>query len=115
MAGDWIKMRVWIARDPKVIQMADWIAEQREFMDWLTDPVRHSCNVTAYEHVTRNVTTALCVTGLLVTWGTARERGDRILVRRTLTRDRRWPRVADAIYSRRLSAGSARSERSSRG
>lgn len=77
MAGDWIKMRVWLARDPRVIRMADYLAEQRSFMDWLTDPVRQSCKETAYEHVTRNVTVALCVTGLLVTWGTAREQGDR--------------------------------------
>lgn len=57
--------------------MADFLAEQRRFMDWLTDPVRQHCKETAYEHVTRNVTVALCVTGLVVTWGTARERGNR--------------------------------------
>ena len=77
MAGDWIKMRVWIGRDPKVVFMADWLAEQRAFMDWLTDPVRQHCGETAYEHVTRNVTVALCVNALLVTWGTAREQGMR--------------------------------------
>lgn len=78
MAGDWIKMRVWLARDPRVIRMADYLATQRPFMNWLTDPVRQSCKDSAYEHVTRNVTVALCVTGLLVTWGTAREQGDRV-------------------------------------
>lgn len=77
MAGDWIKMRVGLDRDPRVIRMADFLATEREFMDWLTDPVRRSCESTAYEHVTRNVTVALCVTGLLVTWGAAREQGDR--------------------------------------
>ena len=77
MAGDWIKTRVWLCRDPKVIRMADFLAEQRRFMDWLTDPVRAHCKETVYEHVTRNVTVALCVTGLVVTWGTARERGNR--------------------------------------
>jgi hypothetical protein len=77
MAGDWIRMRVWLSRDPKVIRMADWLAGQRDFMNWLTDPVQQSCRETAYEHVTRNVTVALCVTGLLVIWGTAREQGDR--------------------------------------
>lgn len=77
MAGDWIKMRVWLARDPRVIRMADYLSEQRPFMNWLTDPVQQSCKETAYEHVTRNVISALCVTGLLVTWGTAREQGDR--------------------------------------
>jgi len=77
MAGDWVKMRVWLSKDPKVIRMADYLAEQRRFIDWLTDPVRQSCKVTAYEHVTRNVTVALCVTALGVTWGTAREQGRR--------------------------------------
>lgn len=70
-------MRVWLARDPRVIRMADHIARQRGFMDWLTDPVHKTCDRTAHEHVTRNVTVALCVTGLLVTWGSAREQGDR--------------------------------------
>lgn len=77
MAGDWIKMRVWLSRDPRVIGMADNLAMRPGFMSWLTDPVRQSCRESAYEHVTRNVTVALCVTGLLITWGTAREHGDR--------------------------------------
>lgn len=78
MAGDWIKMRVWLCRDPKVIRMADVLASDRDFMAWLSDPVQRTCDDSAYEHVTRNVTVALCVTGLCVTWGTAREQGDRV-------------------------------------
>ena len=77
MARDWIQMRVWLKKDPKVIQMADYLAGQRAFMDWLTEPVHQTCRESAYEHVTRNVTVALCVTGLCVTWGAAREQGDR--------------------------------------
>lgn len=77
MAGDWIKMRVWLRRDPKVIRMADTLACLRPFMDWVTDPVRRTCDETVYEHVTSDVTRALCVTGLLEVWGTAREQGDR--------------------------------------
>lgn len=78
MAGDWIKMRVWLRRDPKVIRMADLLAVDREFMNWLTDPVRRSCADSAYEHVTSDVTRALCVTSLLEVWGTAREQGQRV-------------------------------------
>ena len=78
MANDWIKMRTWLCKDTRVIGMADYLASERAFMNWLTDPVQVSCKETAYEHVTRNVTVALCVTGLLVTWGTAREQGDRV-------------------------------------
>lgn len=77
VAGDWIKMRVWLRRDPRVISMADFLSRERRFMDWLTDPVRKTCNESAYEHVTRNVTVALCVTSLLEIWGTAREQGRR--------------------------------------
>lgn len=89
MAGDWIKLRVWIARDPKVIAMTDYLAEQRPFMDWLCDPVRRSCKDTCYEHVTRNVTRCVTVVGLLQVWGIANDVGrpdgaDLVLRRATL-------------------------------
>lgn len=77
MAGDWIKMRVWLKRDPKVIRMADYLAGQREFMDWLTDPVQQSCKNTAYEHVTSDVTRDVTVASLLEVWGVTREQGRR--------------------------------------
>jgi len=75
MAGDWIKMRVWLARDPQVISMADFLAGERSFMNWLTDPVRRVCDSNAYEHVTRNVTVSVTVVGLLQVWGVANDRG----------------------------------------
>ncbi len=75
MAGDWIKMRVWIARDPKVIAIADFLATERAFMDWLTDPVHKTCDMTCYEHVTRNVTVSVTVTALLQVWGIANDQG----------------------------------------
>jgi hypothetical protein len=77
MAGDWIKMRVWLAKDPKVIAIADWLSEHRPFMDWLSDPVRRHCDKSAYEHVTRHVTVSVTVTGLLQLWGVTREDGHR--------------------------------------
>jgi hypothetical protein len=87
MAGDWIKMRVWIARDPKVIAMTDHLATDREFMDWLTDPVRRRCQGSCYEHITRNVTRCVTVTGLLQVWGVANEvgriDGDDLILRHT--------------------------------
>lgn len=75
MAGDWIKMRVLLTRDPKVIAIADALAVDRAFMDWLTNPVRRTCDESAYEHVTRSVTVSVTVTGLLQVWGVAREQG----------------------------------------
>ncbi len=70
-------MRADLPRDPKTVLIADYLSRERAFMSWLTDPVQQFCKESAYEHVTRNVTVALCVTGLLVTWGIARDRGDR--------------------------------------
>jgi hypothetical protein len=75
MAGDWIKMRVTLAKDPRVIAMADRLSVNRGFIDWLCDPVRASCKETAYEHVTRNVTVAVTVSALLQVWGIANETG----------------------------------------
>ena len=77
MAGDWIKMRVWLRRDPRVASLADFLAADRRFMDHITDPVRRTCESTVYEHITRDVTRAITVSALLEVWGVARERGDR--------------------------------------
>jgi hypothetical protein len=77
MAGDWIKMRVWIAKNPKVLAMTDYLSEQRTFINWLTDPVRASCKETCYEHVTPNVTRCVTVVGLLQVWGVSNEAGKR--------------------------------------
>lgn len=75
MAGEWIKMRVSIIKDSKVIMMTDFLSEQRAFMDWLTDPVHRTCKESCYEHVTPSVTRAVTVSGLLQVWGLANERG----------------------------------------
>lgn len=77
MAGDWVKIRVWLHRDPKLISMADYLAGEREFMKWLTDPVRQGCKESAYEHVTRNVICHVTRSLLVTVWGVARERGRR--------------------------------------
>jgi hypothetical protein len=77
MAGDWIKMRVLLIRDPKVVSMADFLASERDFMNWLTNPVQQSCRESAFEHVTRNVICHVTVSALVTVWGVARERGDR--------------------------------------
>jgi hypothetical protein len=77
MANDWLKMRVLLADDPKVVSMADALGGDRAYMDWLTGPFGVRCEETAHEHVPVRVTVALCVTALLKTWGIARERGKR--------------------------------------
>ena len=73
MAGDWIKLRVWLHRDPKVIRMASHLIDCERFRQWLA---AGGLTLTENSNVTRNVTVSLCVTGLGVTWGTAREQGD---------------------------------------
>jgi|GEM_PF-1239240 hypothetical protein len=75
MAGDWIPMRVWLRRDPRVIALADYLAGCRSFMNWLTDPVQRTCSKTAYEHVDTSVTLSVTIAGLLQVWGVAREQG----------------------------------------
>lgn len=72
MAGDWIKVRVLLSRDPKVIRMAEWLLNEPRFRNLM-----HISSAPGTEPAARNVTVALCVTGLVVTWGVARERGDR--------------------------------------
>jgi hypothetical protein len=65
-----------LPRDPKVITMADFLAQQRPFLSWLTDPVRRHCEASAYEHVTSEVMVMITVTSLLITWGVTRDRGN---------------------------------------
>ena len=77
MAGDWIKMRVWLRKDPRVASMADYLATDRAFMNYVTDPVQISCKETVYEHITSDVTRSITVVSLLEVWGVAREQGDR--------------------------------------
>jgi hypothetical protein len=68
-------MRVWLRRDPRVASMADFLAVDRSFMNWMTDPVRRSCDESVYECVTGDVTRSVTVASLLEVWGVARERG----------------------------------------
>lgn len=75
MAGDWVKIRVYLAKDPKTIAVADHLARNRRFMDWLTDPVQVTCRESAYEHITSDVIVMITVASLVMIWGVARERG----------------------------------------
>ena len=77
VAGDWIKMRVWLRKDPRVASMADFLAADRGFMNWVGDPVQKGCKESVYELITSDITRALVVTSLLEIWGLARDRGDR--------------------------------------
>lgn len=85
MAGDWIKMRVWISRDPKVIAIADFLAADADFLLWLSrqvgtcaDDVTKSSVTFRVTCHTRRVTASVTVTALLQIWGVAREQGDRV-------------------------------------
>lgn len=77
MAGDWVKVRVWLEKDPKVISIADYLSVDRAFMNWATSPVQRSCKESVYEHWTRDVTVRVTVTGLVRVWGVTREDGNR--------------------------------------
>jgi hypothetical protein len=82
MAGDWIKMRVWLRKDPKVIWMSTHLAGDRAFREWVAAVAGPACltgtDGPVTPRVTRDVTPSLCVTGLLEVWGTAREQALRV-------------------------------------
>ena len=73
MAGDWIKMRTDLYRDPKVILIADILMDQE---GPLASAISQECqrNMT----VTRRVMRCVTVGALVSVWGIARHRGDRI-------------------------------------
>lgn len=75
MAGDWIRIRVCLIDDPRVIRMTDYLAYERAFMNWLTAPVQIECDDCAYEHITRNALRCVTVTGLIKVWGVANDIG----------------------------------------
>lgn len=73
MAGDWIKMRVDLYRDPKVIVMADALmAKDGELARYVNQNKQRDMTVT--RNVMRNVT----VGALVSIWGVARKQGKRI-------------------------------------
>lgn len=77
MAGDWIKMRVNIDRDPRVIEMTLVLSEHKQFLAWLTEGM--NCTVTnAFDRVTPVTLRHVVVTALLRLWGGALDRGKRI-------------------------------------
>lgn len=72
MAGDWIKMRVDLYRDPKVCVMAD------ELLNADGDLARYvDQNTQSHMSVTRNVTRNATVGALVTVWGVMRHRGKR--------------------------------------
>jgi hypothetical protein len=72
MAGDWIKMRTDLYRDPKVILMADnLLGENSDLSRYVNQNVR--CDM----RVTRNVMRNAVVGALVNVWGVVRHQGSR--------------------------------------
>lgn len=72
MAGDWIKMRTDLYRDPKICVMADLLMDaESELSRFVNHNKRRDMTVT------RNVTRCACVGALLSVWGVLRHRGKR--------------------------------------
>jgi hypothetical protein len=73
VAGDWIKMRTDLYRDPKVCVMADLLmADDSELSSFVNQQKQRNMTVT------RNVTRCACVGALLSVWGVLRHRGKRV-------------------------------------
>jgi len=64
MAGDWVKIRVALPKDPKVVAIADRLARDQGFLDWA------GCGC-----VSRRIAVAATVAALVAIWGAAREHG----------------------------------------
>lgn len=73
MAGDWIKMRVDLYRDPKVCALADALMKtDGDLARYINQNTQRDMNVT------RNVMRNVAVGALLSVWGVMRSRGKRI-------------------------------------
>ncbi|MBC2594929.1 hypothetical protein H5P28_11740 [Ruficoccus amylovorans] len=75
MAGDWIKMRCDLARDPKAINMARYLSEQADFCGWIAGESRHENKRDASQtqrdarHIASlRAVTLLTIGGLLEVW-----------------------------------------------
>jgi hypothetical protein len=101
MAGEWIKMRVFLRSDPKVLGMADYLAMQPEFRS----AVMAEGGTALFNNVTRNTVVSCCVTGLLAVWGMVNERGrsdgeDFVLEHadfRRISEIAGWPKFGEAM------------------
>lgn len=67
MSGDWVKMRVLLGKDPKVIAIGGLLAEDERFKAW------SGCDC-----VSRRMGVAATVAALLLLWGVAREQGRQV-------------------------------------
>lgn len=73
MAGDWIKMRTDLYRDPKVCMIADTLMRpEGELASYVSQNAQRDMTVT--RNVMRNVT----VGALVTVWGVLRQRGKRV-------------------------------------
>lgn len=63
MRGDWLKVRIDLDRDPKVLAMAKWLGASPEFREWAGVPLPEP------------VLVSVVVAGLIRVWGVARRDG----------------------------------------
>jgi hypothetical protein len=76
MAGDWIKMRTDLYRDPKVCVMGSLLSEMLRNSDVTRDVTR--CATETSRTVTRSIARCACVGALVSVWGVLRHRGKRV-------------------------------------
>jgi len=73
MAGDWIKMRTDLYRDPRVCTIADFLMSAESALSRYVSQ-NEQCDMAVTRNVMRNAT----VGALVAVWGVARQRGKRI-------------------------------------
>jgi hypothetical protein len=80
MAGDWIKMRVGLTTNPKVMRLAECLLENGTYLEWSAlsygmggYPPMSDAEARAERHAALRVTRYVTVTALLRFWGYANE------------------------------------------
>lgn len=80
MAGDWIKMRVGLTTNPRVLRIAECLLEDARFLEWSAlsygvagYPSPPAAEARAERHAALRVTRYVTVTALLKFWGYANE------------------------------------------
>lgn len=69
MAGDWVKMKSGIRRNPKVVAMARFLSRQADFTEWMGIASRDSSRDSSRDAVTCRVVSCVTVASLLEVWG----------------------------------------------
>lgn len=73
---DWIRVRAKLLDSPKLIGMANFLMIDREFMDWIGDPIRSRCKESVTELLRYEALLGVTLACVLRVWCNANEHTD---------------------------------------